>query len=311
MFRLLAVAVTTVLFLLSSAISDGYEAKNVKDGASIKGTVLFSGTPPEDETILIHTNTYICGEKKKAGKYIVNEKRVKNVVVWIDGVTGGKAVPRMSVPVTIKECQAEPHVSVGFVGGEYVFRNEDSILHTVQLKLGLAYQKEASGRPLEYGATAYNVAMPRKDMEIRKPIKNYHRYSKDTGFINITSNTHTWISGYIYIFDHPYAAVTDEKGSFKIDGIPAGEYTLKFWHEGFGTLERKIKVLPGEVKELTIEFPDGEKTSSVGNGGVPSVRFTETRHDFGTIKEGDIVSHNFEFVNDGSDVLRIIDLIPA
>ena len=28
-------------------------------------------------------------------------------------------------------------------------------------------------------------------------------------------------------------AVTDEQGSFKIDGIPPGKYRVTLWHEGF------------------------------------------------------------------------------
>jgi hypothetical protein len=51
----------------------------------------------------------------------------------------------------------------------------------------------------------------------------------------------------------------------------------------------------------------------VKNGATikPSIRFSETKFDFGTVKEGDIVSHDFEFVNDGKGVLKIKDLIPA
>jgi hypothetical protein len=140
------------------------------------------------------------------------------------------------------------------VGGEYLFKNEDEILHTIQLKLGLAYQKRISERPVKDGATIYNLALPLKDLQIEKPIKNYHKYSEETGFIQIRSNIHNWINGYIFIFDHPYAAVTDEKGAFVMDNIPPDEYLLKVWHEGFGMQEKKIKVTPGGLVEANIAF---------------------------------------------------------
>jgi hypothetical protein len=172
----------------------------------------------------------------------------------LEGVTKGKTIPNSFVAVAIKNCNALPHVSAGFVGGKYVFRNDDDIMHTVQLKLGLAYQKQASQRPLKDGATIYNLALPIKGMQIKKPIKRYHRYTKDTGFIQIRSNTHNWISGYIFIFDHPYAAVTDEKGAFTMNNIISGEYLLKIWHEGFGMQERKIRVAAGQLVEADVEF---------------------------------------------------------
>jgi hypothetical protein len=111
-----------------------------------------------------------------------------------------------------------------------------------------------SERPVKDGATIYNIALPLKDLQIEKPIKNYHKYSEETGFIQIRSNIHNWINGYIFIFDHPYAAVTDEKGAFVMDNIPPDEYLLKVWHEGFGMKERKIKVTPGGLVEANIAF---------------------------------------------------------
>jgi len=37
--------------------------------------------------------------------------------------------------------------------------------------------------------------------------------------------------GFVHVFDHPFFAVTDDKGAFSIPNVPAGTYTLKAWHE--------------------------------------------------------------------------------
>ena len=247
-----------LLVLILSAVSvdavQGYDVVKVTNGATLKGTVNFKGDVPPDETITIKKDVSYCGKEQKAGKYIVFDSRVKNVVVWIEGIEKGKAVPKKNVDVTIKNCRAIPHVNIGFVGGNYVFKNEDEILHTVQSKLGLAYQRKVSSRPLEDGASIYNLALPTTGLEVKKRIKKWHRITEDTGFIQVRSNTHNWIRGYIYIFDHPYAAVTDARGTFEMDSLPAGSYILKAWHEGFGMKEQNIKVKSGELLEIEIAF---------------------------------------------------------
>ncbi|GEM_PF-541206 len=306
--RLLNWVLSLTFLLLFFSLANGYETVAVKNGATLKGTVVFTGTIPPQGKISIDRDVDYCGKELKTDKFIISDHRVKNVVVWIEGIGKGKAVPKKDVPIIIKKCRVEPLVNIGFVGGNFLLRNDDDILHTLQLKLWLEYQRHVSARPLKYGATIYNVALPVKGLEVRKPIKRYHRFSKDTGVIRITSNTHTWIRGYIFVFDHPYAAVTDEKGTFVITDLPPGEYTLKIWHEGFGLKEKRISVKPGETKEIEIDLKDLKKAETAAS---PSVRFLATRYDFGTIKKGESVTHEFALLNKGKGTLRIVELIPA
>jgi len=256
MVKYFAVILSVTLWVVSADVAKGYEIVSVRNGATVKGRVNFKGAVPSDERIIIKKDVEYCGKEQMAGKYVIAGSGVKNVVVWLDGVEKGKAIPKTSVTVTIKKCRVEPHVSVGFIGGEYVFRNDDGILHTVQSKLGLAYQKQASARPLSDGASIYNIALPKRGLEVRKPIKKWHRYTEQTGFIQVRSNTHNWIRGYIFIFDHPYAAVTDERGTFVMKNLSPGEYTLRAWHEGFGMQSKKIVVKSDEPLEVEIDFSE-------------------------------------------------------
>ncbi len=247
--------VLLIALLLFTGVAMGYEVVEVKNGATIKGVVSFKGTLPADETIAIDRDVEVCGKEQKLNKYIITDSKVKNAVVFIDRPQKGKPLSADTpVDLTIKNCKVEPLVSVGFVGGRFRFKNDDSILHTLQPKLWLEYQRRVSDRPLKDGATIYNIAFPRKGRVIEKPIKESHRYQPDTGLIRVTSNTHTWMRGYVFAFDHPYAAVTDDKGSFALENLLPGEYVLKVWHEGLGMQERKIKVSFGEVLEVEVEF---------------------------------------------------------
>lgn len=242
------------LWAVSVNASGGYEVVQVENGATLKGTVNFEGIVPPNERYTIDRDIEHCGKEQEAGVYMVSDSKVKNVVVWVDRVIKGKPITKSTVDLKIEKCMVQPRVSVGFVGGKYVMRNEDDILHTIQLKLGVAYQKRVSGRPVKDGATIYNLALPLKGRRVEKLIKRYHSYSSDTGFVKITSNLHTWIKGYIFVFEHPYAVVTDKKGAFAIDNLLPGEYLLKAWHEGFGSREMKIRVASGEIVERKITF---------------------------------------------------------
>ncbi len=248
------VSVLSALLLFAGAAL-GHEVVEVKNGATIKGVVKFKGAVPFDESIAIDKNAEVCGKKQKLNKYTITNSMVKNAVVFIDEPKKGKPIPKNTVvDLTISKCRVEPLVSVGFVGGKFLLRNDDDILHTLQLKLWLEYQKKVSDRHLKDGATIYNLAFPQKGRQIEKPIKEYHRYRQDTGVIRVTSGSHPWMRGYVFVFDHPYATVTDEKGSFVIDNLLPGEYVLKTWHEGFGFQERKIRLSPTETADIEIMY---------------------------------------------------------
>jgi hypothetical protein len=38
---------------------------------------------------------------------------------------------------------------------------------------------------------------------------------------------------WLLVHDSPYVTTTDDKGAFRIDGIPPGTYKVTMWHEGF------------------------------------------------------------------------------
>ncbi|MBI4848553.1 MAG: carboxypeptidase regulatory-like domain-containing protein [Nitrospirae bacterium] len=251
----LLLAVSLLLFAAFTTAASAYETVDVKNGGAIKGVVKFKGSIPPNESIAIDKNIEVCGTAQVLNEYLVYDSRLKNAVVFIDSPKQGKPLPKDSVvTLNIRNCRVSPLVSIGFVGGKFVFKNEDDILHTLQLKLWLEYQRLASARPLKDGATIYNIAFPTKDKQIEKPIKEYYRYHTDTGFIRVTSNSDPWMRGYVYVFDHPYAAVTDGRGEFVLDNLPPGEYTLNVWHEDAGLQKKNIKVTPSGTVEVEIEF---------------------------------------------------------
>jgi len=50
------------------------------------------------------------------------------------------------------------------------------------------------------------------------------------------------MSAYVLVLDHPYAAITDEKGHFEIPDLPVGDHEFRVWQESAGWLDKHYAV---------------------------------------------------------------------
>ena len=74
--------------------------------------------------------------------------------------------------------------------------------------------------------------------------------------------------------------------------------------------EKRIAELENKLAQLESNKPGAANTPEAKaevkpEGPLPTFEFTETEHDFGTINEGDVVSHTFKFKNTGEAPLII------
>jgi Protein of unknown function (DUF1573) len=68
-----------------------------------------------------------------------------------------------------------------------------------------------------------------------------------------------------------------------------------------------INTTPGVTPATVIPGANGAAPAAVPSGPVTDVKFAETEHDWGTIKEGDKMIHIFKFTNTGKEPLIISD----
>ena len=81
------------------------------------------------------------------------------------------------------------------------------------------------------------------------------------------------------------------------------------------TLERKVVEMENKAvtsshdahSELVNTAQVADQPEEKPEGPLPSFKFSETVHDFGQIKEGDVVTHTFNFTNTGEAPLIIQD----
>jgi hypothetical protein len=73
------------------------------------------------------------------------------------------------------------------------------------------------------------VILPHKEQEFR--------YQPARRPMVLMDSIHPWMRGFAWVFDHPYAAVTDQSGRYEIRKVPTGRVLrLMAWHEETGYL---------------------------------------------------------------------------
>ena len=183
---------------------------------------------------------------------VVGANDVDPAVVWLAGIKGGTVPHTDTVLTHVRGGAIAPRVSIGFVGDDYVLRNEDDTMHNLHLHMRLGYQQAVSERPLKLGATLYNIALPKGSGAVRRPIKPYHRYRDETGFIEVFCDRHPAERAFVLVFDHPYAAVTDSDGTFVIHDVPPGDHLVRFWQNGTVKDWQRVAVNDGPATDVVI-----------------------------------------------------------
>ena len=133
--------------------------------------------------------------------------------------------------------------------------NGDPILHNVHAYCGMQ--------------STFNIAQPIKGQcttikrtQLSKP-----------GPVTLTCDAgHPWMSGFVFVAPHPYYAITDKNGNFRLENVPPGKYTLRMWHEGVAVVDKEIE--QEKVKKYIFEVPyEITKEVTVGGGSTVAVDF--------------------------------------
>ena len=70
------------------------------------------------------------------------------------------------------------------------------------------------------------------------------------GIVRVFCDIHSHMNAFILVFSHPFFALTDVDGRYRIDNVPPGTYALIAWNEGISSEPRPVTVPDGGVAEL-------------------------------------------------------------
>jgi plastocyanin len=198
------------------------------DGGKVTGKITFDGTPPAPTKIKLDADP-VCAAAHSgpidSEELVVSNGAVKNVFVRVSEGLGDKKFPPPTDPAVIDQhgCQYIPHVVGVQVGQPLRFTTSDQTLHNVH------------GMPKKNAQ--FNFAMPKFVKQ-----KETKDLTKPEIMVHVKCDVHPWMSGYIGVLPHPFFAVSGKDGSYTIEGLPPGEYTIEAWQEKLGTQTSKVKV---------------------------------------------------------------------
>jgi len=143
---------------------------------------------------------------------------LSDVVVYVEGA---RVKPRPATATMIMKGKAfNPRVVVLPVGGTVQFPNEDPIFHN-----------------------AFSVSGENHfDLELYKRPKVGTFTFQHPGVVKVYCNIHPQMSAVVLVVDNPLYAKATPDGSFTIEGIPAGKYTVKAWQERAGEAAKDVTV---------------------------------------------------------------------
>ncbi|MDA1001462.1 MAG: carboxypeptidase regulatory-like domain-containing protein [bacterium] len=240
--RFLGVGLGLILSLAVTPSFAAYKGGAVSGGGSISGKILYGGAPVSPKKLSANKDKAVCAKSPIFSEaLVIKGGGLQWAVVSIKGIKSGKEFPKSMANAEVDQagCVYLPHVAVMQAGSQIVIKNSDGILHNVHTYPGKTGNKTA------------NLAQPK----FKKKLKMKKTYFSKPGIVSVKCDVHDWMSGFIVAADHPYYAVTGPDGSFKLDGVPAGSYTVEVWHETLGTQTMKVTVKGGaDAKaELTLK----------------------------------------------------------
>jgi len=198
--------------------------------AAITGRVTFQGTPPAPPHAaklgFPDCARFAALGPADPGLVVDPQGGVRDAFLWIRDLEGDYPVPAEPVTLDQKQCEFTPRVFGVRAGQPVVLVNSDPFLHNV------------------HGATAFNVPLPTEGARLTRT------FPKPGVMTPVLCDVHNWMRAFAGVVPHPFWAVSAADGSYAIERLPAGTYTLELWQERTGWQRKTVTVADGERKRV-------------------------------------------------------------
>jgi hypothetical protein len=232
--RLLAAITATCLLVAAghwtaAADAPAGEPQAPATGATLRGRIDIQRAVPTPERR--------PGLSDLASSSMPLERGVRPAVVYLESTEVPKQSPLRSVPPEPGRTRMDqrdetfmPHVLAISVGTIVAFPNNDITFHNV-----------------------FSLSKPKKfDLGRYGNGKSETVLFDKPGVVRVFCDIHSHMSAFVLVFNHSYFTTTDADGRYRIDGIPAGSYTVTAWHEGTARETRTLTFPGGGAIDLDL-----------------------------------------------------------
>jgi hypothetical protein len=219
---------------------------------TVSGMVVLDGMAPANAPIRMNADP-ICVREVKEPQFMQNYvvggdgKSLANVFVYVKDGLGNYVFDTPTEPAIIdqKGCRYEPHVFGMRAGQPLQILNSDPTLHNIHATPKINSE--------------FNTGQPIQGM------KTTHTFDEPEVMVPFKCDVHGWMNAYVGVLSHPYFAVTDMDGSFSLETLPPGTYTIEAWHERLGTQEQMVTIGEKETREISFTFKVGADGTPVAS----------------------------------------------
>jgi hypothetical protein len=206
----------------------------------LTGKITLKGTPKPEITIDLGPS---CGKinpsKVTTRHYVVGKDGgLANVFVYLKDAQAAAPAGDATLLDQVG-CMYEPYIMGVVTGQKFKIRNSDPELHNVHATPKI--NKE------------FNFGQPLKGQVTEKS------FDKPEVLVRMKCDVHPWMFAYVGVVDHPYFAVSDTDGNFKISGVPDGKYTVVAYHlkSHLATpgLSQMVEIKGTAKQDFTVEIP--------------------------------------------------------
>lgn len=212
-----------------------YRVVSVSNPGTITGRISLDARPPRHDTTLTGDDASVCGARVRDGSVETSGRYLEGALVWVSDVHAGRPLPAMRrADLQIVRCQFEPRMLALVQGTTINLQSKDDAVHRTR------FYSESTDSLLSRMLTVNRWA-----------VVPSARIAAEPGFVRVRLTRHQFVRGFVAVFDHPYFAVTNRAGRYRIPGVPAGTYHVRVWHErGGDPIERTVTVKPGKQVEF-------------------------------------------------------------
>lgn len=227
--RWLLAATASLLLVLPAA---AYRGEPVSEPGVIGGRVAIGADLQVDRGRMSYPSPELFGHPREIERElrVDGQGGVANVIVTVTGVERGLPATAGEIELLNEGGEFTPRVQVATKRSQLTIRNLDEVLHNVH--------------GFQHLRNLFNFALPTTESVVRERLSR-------TGLISLRCDiSHPWMTAFIFVSPHPYAAVSDAAGHFEIKGLPPGSYTLDLWHERLGELQIPVVVAHGATTRV-------------------------------------------------------------